>query len=368
MTARWVHSGFRICGLTGLALAICTALVLASHSHLPLRIILLMALVGSLASYAVLIATIVVIGAERWVFYHHAFAAACAALLCLLALHQPLLPYLDVAGISLMVLLACGRFGCFLVGCCHGRPADFGVSYGPEHVVAGFPRDLAGVRLLPVQPAEGLWVALVAAVGSRMIWTGAAPGVPFSWCLIAYGGGRFLLELWRGDRDRRLHWGLCEAQWTSLMLVVLVTVLQMAGSLPRTAWQLALALVWAIVVAAIWVRRSRRPLFQRLQRPDHVRELTLALDRITASNRISVETTSMGLRISGCAFTGSEEQRCVYTVSAGDGELDTGTALMLARLMRRLRHPQDEIDVVAGHTGIFHLVVRAPLAGCTTTR
>src|SRR5437762_6245149 len=229
MTGRWVHSGFRTCGLTGLALAICTALVLALHLHLPVRIIFLMALVGSLASYAVLIATIVVIGAERWVFYHHALATASAVILCLLALQQPLLRYLDVAAVGLMVLLACGRLGCFLVGCCHGRPADWGVSYGPEHVAAGFPRDLAAVQLIPVQAAEGLWVALVAAVGSCMIWTGTLPGASFSWCLIAYGGGRFLLELLRGDRDRRLHWELCEAQWTSLLLVALVAVSQIAG-------------------------------------------------------------------------------------------------------------------------------------------
>ena len=40
--------------------------------------------------------------------------------------------------------------------------------------------------------------------------------------------------------------------------------------------------------------------------------------------------------------------------------MDAYTALMLARLTRRLRHPQDEIDVVAGQPGIFHLVVRTP--------
>ncbi len=360
MTGRWVHTGFRTCGLTGLALAICTALVLAVHLHLSLRIILLMALVGSLASYAVLIATIVVIGAERWVFYHHALATASVMILCLLALNQPLLRYLDVAAVGLMVLLSCGRLGCFLVGCCHGRPADWGVSYGPEHVAAGFPQDLAGVQLIPVQAAEGLWVALVAAMGSRIIWTGTGPGASFSWCLIAYGGGRFLLELCRGDRDRELHWGLCEAQWTSLMLVALVAILQIAGWLPRSAWQLALVCGWTVVAAAIFFRNSRRPLVQHLLRPDHVRELALAVDRVRAGNRVSVQHTSMGVRISGASFTGSKEQRCVYTVSTQGRELDARTAIVLARLMRRLRHSQDEIDVLAGQPGIFHLVVRSP--------
>ena len=38
MTGRWVHTGFRTCGLTGLALAICTALVLACTCTYPLEL------------------------------------------------------------------------------------------------------------------------------------------------------------------------------------------------------------------------------------------------------------------------------------------------------------------------------------------
>jgi len=343
----------------GLALAICVALALGSHAGLSPGVILLMAVAGALASYLVLIATIVAIGGERWVFYHHALAVAGAVVVLLVALKRPLLPYLDVCSVGLLLLLACGRGGCFLVGCCHGQPADWGVTYGPEHVAGGFPRDLAGVRLAPVQAIEGLWVIFVAAIGSRMIWRSAVAGAAFSWCLIAYGGGRSLLEFWRGDRDRRSRWGLSEAQWTSLVLMVVAIAFQVLGWLPRIAWQLELALGSGVATAVFWIQQSRRPRVRRLLRPNHIREMALALDRVRAGNRMSVEETSLGVRISGAAFAGPEAPRCVYTLSSGVSEMDADSARVLGDLIRRLRHREDQIKVVGRQRGIFHLLVHS---------
>ena len=33
-------------------------------------------------------------------------------------------PYLDATALGLGAFLACGRVGCTLAGCCHGRPAS----------------------------------------------------------------------------------------------------------------------------------------------------------------------------------------------------------------------------------------------------
>jgi prolipoprotein diacylglyceryltransferase len=360
MTGWWVNSAFKTCGLTGLGMAIAAALVLASHTGMSLRLILFLALAGMLSSYAVLLATKIAIGAERWVFYHHAIAAAAGMTLLLVSLRQPVLAYLDVAAIGLLILLACGRAGCLLVGCCHGRPSDWGVRYGSEHVAAGFPRDLAGVRLTPVQAAESLWVMVVVAVGGRMVWNWALPGAALAWCLIAYGGGRFLLELGRGDRDRRCRWGLREAQWTSLALVVFAVAAQAAGLFPRSPWQLATAFAWTAFAGATWLYNERRPRLQAILAPDHVRELALAVDRVHRNDAVVVERTSLGVRISGAALGGPKTPLRFYTVSSDGTEMDAHTALVVARLVRRLRHPRSRIELVTRQPGVFHLVLSDP--------
>ncbi len=363
--ARWVHSAFRICGYTGLALGTCAAFVLGWHSQLSLGVILLMVLAGSAASFIVQIATQALVGGERWVFYHHALAVAGAIVLLLRGLRQPVLPYLDIAAVSLAVLLACGRAGCFLVGCCHGRPSDWGIRYGAKHVGAGFPSDLAGVYLLPVQAVEGMWVFVVATVGGVMIWHRTAPGSSLSWCLIAYGGARFIFEYWRGDRDRPYPWGLSEAQWTSLLLVAFTTACQLTHWLPFTRWQVAAVLAWAAVVAAISLRQRYRPALRRLFRPNHVRELAFALDHLAAWRRlrpadaacVRLEQTSEGIRISASRVTAPEGAVLLYTLSNAEGEMDAVTARALTCLIARLRHADFRIGVVAQRPGIFHLIL-----------
>jgi hypothetical protein len=363
--SNWVRSAFRFCGYIGLGLGIGTALVLGWHAHLSLGVILLMAVTAATASFAVVVITMGVVGGERWVFYHHALAVTSAVVLLLRLLGQPLLPYLDLAAISLAVLLACGRVGCFLVGCCHGTPSDWGVRYGAKHVAAGFPGDLAGVRLLPVQILEGLWVAAVAAVGSGLIWTGSPAGTALSWCLIAYGGARFVFEFWRGDRDRPTPWGLCEAQWTSLLLVAMATICQLAHWLPYTPWQLAAALAWAVVVVTIFLWQRRQPVARRLLQPNHVREMAFALDRLSTWRRLQptdeedphLERTSEGIQISSSRIAASEASLYVYTLSCAEGEMEPLTARALARIIGRLRHPGFRFGLVARTPGIFHLIM-----------
>ncbi len=365
--ARWVQSAFRICGCTGLGLGIIAALVLAWHSRLSLGVIMLMAPAGSAASFLLVIATIAVVGGERWVFYHHALAVTGTLVLLLRGLRQPILPYLDVAAVSLAVLLACGRVGCFLVGCCHGKPSGWGIRYGAEHVAAGFPSDLAGVCLLPVQAVEGLWVVVVAVVGGVMIWQRTAPGSPLSWCLIAYGGGRFAFEFARGDRDRLHLWGLSEAQWTSLLLMSFVSACQLVHWLPFAAWQFAAVLAWALVALAFSLSQHGQPMLRRLSGPNHVREVAFALDHLSAARRfhpadaerVRLQQTSEGIRISASRITIPGGACLLYTLSNAEGEMDLETARALACLIGRLRHPDFRIGLIAGKPGIFHLIMHS---------
>ena len=149
-----------------------------------------------------------------FVFYG-GFAAGTAAFFVYCLRHK--LSFLSTADRfvpALPLAHAFGRLGCFLAGCCHGRPAGagFGVVFtDPRCEVPGV---YLGVPLHPVQLYEAAgnflifgWLALLA--GREK----ARPaGTLFSFYILAYSALRFSAELLRGD-DRGGTWlGLSPAQ------------------------------------------------------------------------------------------------------------------------------------------------------------
>src|SRR5439155_22019386 len=101
--------------------------------------------------------------------YHHEIDVMINAALLLWLLGQPLLPYLDLTILGIGMFLACGRVGCLMVGCCHGRPHSWGVRYKQEHADAGFAPYYVGVRLFPIQAVESLWVLSIVIVGNFFV-------------------------------------------------------------------------------------------------------------------------------------------------------------------------------------------------------
>ena len=103
---------------------------------------------------------------------------------------------------------ALGRVGCFLNGCCGGRPAP-----GGSLAACGLDR-------YPVQLYES---AFNLAVYAALCWFYLArrrerPGTVVAFYLMLYPPGRFLLEFLRGDE--RVRWGaLSVAQFVSLALL-----------------------------------------------------------------------------------------------------------------------------------------------------
>lgn len=96
---------------------------------------------------------------------------------------------------------AFGRMGCFLAGCCYGRPAAWGVVFrDPRSMV---PPELLGVPLHPVQLYEAAGDLLIAAVLYRVLLATEAgevrPGLVAAGHLAAYGALRGALEALRGD-------------------------------------------------------------------------------------------------------------------------------------------------------------------------
>lgn len=119
-----------------------------------------------------------------------------------------------------------GRIGCFLGGCCFGKPTDciFGVVF-PEGSLAytyyGGP--------IAVHPTQLYEAALLACLFFVLFFAGN--GFEFPGYLIGYGIGRFAIEFFRND-DRGIIFGgvLSPAQLVSCILIA-------AGGI-LLAWQL----------------------------------------------------------------------------------------------------------------------------------
>lgn len=107
---------------------------------------------------------------------------------------------LDVCTPALALAHACGRVGCFLNGCCYGKPTElfWGVRYpaGSEAALR-YP----GAALHPVQLYEAGGQLLLTFLYFYLVRR-APRGVAMSCYLIFYGTFRFLNELLRGDNPR----------------------------------------------------------------------------------------------------------------------------------------------------------------------
>ena len=145
-----------------------------------------------------------------------------ATALALWARHHrlPLWHAADFAIPGLAIGHALGRIGCFLNGCCYGRPAGeawCGIAYPPACEPG---RLFPGVPLFPVQLIESacllaIWTALLVAYRRRH-----KDGAVFALYLVLYPPCRFLLEYLRGDE--RLSWfAIDAAQGISLALLAI---------------------------------------------------------------------------------------------------------------------------------------------------
>ncbi len=131
--------------------------------------------------------------------------------------------FFDGSTAGLVLGLGLTRIGCFLAGCCHGRPTSlpWGVVFPPGSRAAGtFPGADGSVPVHPSQLYEALFgfalfpVAIV--LYRRRTFTGQA----FLVITALYAVGRFLLELVRGDTDRGYVAGpLSTSQCIGLALV-----------------------------------------------------------------------------------------------------------------------------------------------------
>ena len=195
----------------------------------------------------------------RWAkkgVYHFQIVALTFTVAVLELAGEPVLSYLAVMVIGMIVYQAFGRIGCFMAGCCHGRPSTWGVRYGGQHAETGYPYFVQGTRLFPIQLIEAIWLAVLGA-GLIIAFLDDAPaGTIVAWYIVGYGATRFLLEFLRGDTHRIFAWRLSEPQWTAVLLGSGVVGLELAGVLPLV-WP-NVALVASMLAVAITVMSPAR--------------------------------------------------------------------------------------------------------------
>ena len=150
--------------------------------------------------------------------FYGGFLLACVVLVLFARHHRvPLWHLADFAIPALAIGHGLGRVGCFLNGCCYGRPAGdafCGIAYPP---VCEPGKLFPGVPLFPVQIIESagllvIWAVLLFAYPRRK-----KDGAVFALYLLLYPPVRFALEYLRGD-ERQSWFALDVAQVTSIAL------------------------------------------------------------------------------------------------------------------------------------------------------
>lgn len=365
---------FRVFGGFGLALGIGTAMAVAVHLNLSPSLTLVLAISSLAAFLATAIIAKILTGQESFIYLRELISVLVTLVVLLRLLDQRVLPYLDVIALGIGTFLAFGRIGCLLVGCCHGRPARWGIRYSSSHADCGFPSHYVGVRLFPIQAVESLFVFSLVAIGIAIVWKGAAPGTVLTFYLAAYAVGRFFIEFARGDAARPFLFYFSEAQWTSALLLWTLVLAETFHLLPKSIWLLPAAAALTLIMAVLTLARRLTPNHRfRLRHPHHVRELAQALHQLSqlASSasgsksaaapppRINLFTTTCGIQLSGGTLRQSTQNQNLhhYCLSASHTALTKSDAQTLSTLIVRLLDLPRPAQLLERKPGIFHLFI-----------
>jgi phosphatidylglycerol---prolipoprotein diacylglyceryl transferase len=131
----------------------------------------------------------------------------------------PVLSMLDVMAIVTCILHFLGRIGCFMAGCCYGKPTltTFGVVFTDTRCQA----EPLNTPLHPTQLYEAGFIFCILIALLVLKRRKQFEGQLFLLYLITYATGRGVLELFRGDLDRGfvIDNVLSNSQFISLLII-----------------------------------------------------------------------------------------------------------------------------------------------------
>jgi phosphatidylglycerol:prolipoprotein diacylglycerol transferase len=128
---------------------------------------------------------------------------------------------------------AIGRIGCFMAGCCYGKPTDmpWGVVFTDTRSL--IPQDMLNIRLHPTQLYSSLSGFIIFIILMILSVKKRFEGQVLLWYLILHSTGRLLVERFRSD-DRGLVFG---GTWTATqfltVIILIVSVIMLFILKPR---------------------------------------------------------------------------------------------------------------------------------------
>lgn len=136
----------------------------------------------------------------------------------------PLLQTSDFLIVGLPLGHALGRIGCFLAGCCHGRPTDmpWGVAFTDPHSLVA--PELLGIHIHPTQLYESACNFLLFFILVKLYNRPHKHGTVLLAYIACYSLVRFGIEFFRGDFRGAYVWGMSPSQLISLGAAVLAAV------------------------------------------------------------------------------------------------------------------------------------------------
>jgi phosphatidylglycerol:prolipoprotein diacylglycerol transferase len=149
----------------------------------------------------------------------------------------PTLAMLDVMAIVTCIVHGFGRIGCFMAGCCHGKPTDsiFGVTFTSPVCQA----EPLNTPLHPTQLYEAGFLFLLLSILALLKNRKQFDGQLFLLYLMIYASGRGVLEIFRGDVARGFiieNW-LSHSQFISIIIIVVAGICYFRLSKNRTLWK-----------------------------------------------------------------------------------------------------------------------------------
>lgn len=364
---------FLVTGTSGYAAGVVVAAWVALATGRSLLTVAVMAAAGLGALWVTASLRRLAVGRDLLVQLQDVWAVLAAVALALALLDEPVLANLDLVAVGLPVIVAVGRLGCAMAGCCYGAPSAVGIRYEP-HQEWAVPEWLQGARLFPVQLVDGAGLLVVAAAGAAL--AGREAGTATVWFLFASGVLRFATEGLRGGRRPRLA-GLSVARGMAVAQVGFAVWLAQAhvasGARPDATAAGLVAAGGALLAALSW--RAADPA-RRLRSRRHLAELrelvarcragggaepaggstslgvTVAASRVDGVDRVSVGLPEGGGRRALCdlvaravpdawptsALTGPSG---LLLVEAGPPVVVAGAVELAARLEAALARPAD---------------------------
>ncbi len=132
----------------------------------------------------------------------------------------PFLKMADVLAPQVALGIGITRLGCFLNGCCYGRPTDgpFGIVF-PETCAAGWETGCASLHPAQLYSSLGGFLAWILVLLWERRPSGA--GATFARFLMLYGLSRFVVDFWRAYEPGAVGpLGLTLSQWISVGLML----------------------------------------------------------------------------------------------------------------------------------------------------